>query len=94
VGNIDLIVSDWGCADRPVYAYFLYYMGSGHPDTTPTRRYDYSGCDTGDNTKYNNLTYSISGDTITYLSVVICRDAFSGPCRAGALSDRNPYAGS
>lgn len=92
VGNIDLIVSDWGCDAKPVYAYFLFYNGSLRPDTTPTRRYDYSGCDKEDNTKYNNLTWSISGDTITYMGVVICRDAADGPCKVGGLSGRNPRA--
>jgi hypothetical protein len=92
VSNIDLIVSDWGCDAKPVYAYFLFYNGSLHPDTTPTRRYDYSGCDKEDYTTYNNLKWSISGDTITYMGVVICRDAANGPCRVGGLSGRNPYA--
>jgi hypothetical protein len=92
VANIDLIVSDWGCDAKPVYAYFLFYNGSLHPDTTPTRRYDYSGCDKEDNTKYNDLKWSISGDTITYLGVVVCRDAANGPCKVGGLSGRNPYA--
>ena len=62
------------------------------PDTTPTRRYDYSGCDKEDHTAYNNLSWSISGDSITYFAVVVCRDAFDGPCRVGGLSQRNPYA--
>ncbi|RAS67114.1 hypothetical protein C8D87_103453 [Lentzea atacamensis] len=92
VGNIDLIVSDWGCDAKPVYAYFLFYNGSMRPDTTPTRRYDYSGCDKEDNTKYNNLTWSISGDSITYMGVVVCRDASNGPCKVGGLSGRNPHA--
>ncbi|HUQ60851.1 hypothetical protein [Lentzea sp.] len=92
IGNIDLIVSDWGCDAKPVYAYFLFYTGSLTPDTTPTRRYDYSGCDEGDYTTYNNLTWSISGDSITYLGVVVCRDASNGPCKVGGLSGRNPYA--
>jgi hypothetical protein len=92
VGNIDLLVSDWGCDSKPVYAYFQFYDGSLNPDTTPTRRYDYSGCDTGDYTAYNDLSWQISGNTITYLGVVICRDAFNGPCRIGGLSGRNPYA--
>lgn len=91
-GNIDLIVSDWGCDGKPVYAYFLFYNGSGRPDSTPTHRYDYSGCDRGDYSTYNNLSWSISGDTITYLGVVICRDAWDGPCRVGGLSRRNPHA--
>ncbi len=92
IGNIDLIVSDWGCDAKPVYAYFLFYNGSGYPDTTPTHRYDYSGCDEGDYSTYNNLTWSISGDSITYLGVVVCRDASNGPCKVGGLSGRNPYA--
>jgi hypothetical protein len=92
VGNIDLLVSDWGCDAKPVYAYFLFYNGSLHPDTTPTRRYDYSGCDKEDYSSYNNLTWSISGDSITYMGVVICRDASNGPCKVGGLSGRNPYA--
>lgn len=92
VSNIDLIVSDWGCDAKPVYAYFLFYTGSGRPDTTPTHRYDYSGCDEGDYTTYNNLTWSISGDTITYMGVVVCRDAVNGPCKVGGLSGRNPRA--
>jgi hypothetical protein len=91
-GNIDLLVSDWGCDGKPVYAYFLFYDGALRPDSTHTHRYDYSGCDTGDYTSYDNLTWSISGTTLTYLGVVICRDASNGPCRVGALSDRNPYA--
>jgi hypothetical protein len=90
--NIDLLVSDWGCDAKPVYAYFLFYNGSLHPDTTPTRRYDHSGCDKEDHSTYNNLKWSISGDTITYMGVVICRDASNGPCKVGALSGRNPYA--
>ena len=61
-------------------------------DTTPTRRYDYSGCDKEDNTKYNDLKWSISGDSITYFGVVVCRDAANGPCKVGGLSGRNPYA--
>ena len=92
VGNIDLLVSDWGCDAKPVYAYFLFYNGSLHPDTTPTRRYDYSGCDKEDYSSYNNLTWSISGDSITYMGVVVCRDASNGPCKVGGLSGRNPYA--
>ncbi|HEX7301863.1 hypothetical protein [Lentzea sp.] len=92
IGNIDLIVSDWGCDAKPVYAYFLFYNGSLHPDTTPTHRYDYSGCDKEDYTTYNNLSWSISGDSITYLGVVVCRDASNGPCKVGGLSGRNPYA--
>ena len=92
VGNIDLIVSDWGCDAKPVYAYFLFYNGSLTPDTTPTRRYDHSGCDKEDYSIYNNLSWSISGDSITYFAVVVCRDAFDGPCKASGLSGRNPYA--
>ncbi|NGY64175.1 hypothetical protein G7043_35215 [Lentzea sp. NEAU-D13] len=92
IANIDLIVSDWGCDAKPVYAYFLFYNGSLHPDTTPTRRYDHSGCDKEDNTKYNDLKWSISGDSITYFGVVVCRDAANGPCKVGGLSGRNPYA--
>ncbi|MGW6442967.1 hypothetical protein [Lentzea sp. NPDC055074] len=92
VRNIDLLVSDWGCDAKPVYAYFLFYNGSLHPDTTPTRRYDYSGCDKGDYSSYNDLTWSISGDSITYMGVVVCRDAANGPCKVGGLSGRNPYA--
>ncbi|MFD9700347.1 hypothetical protein [Lentzea sp. NPDC059081] len=92
IGNIDLIVSDWGCDAKPVYAYFLFYNGSLYPDTTPTHRYDYSGCDKEDYTTYNNLSWSISGDSITYLGVVVCRDASNGPCKVGGLSGRNPYA--
>ncbi|HEX8869786.1 MAG TPA: hypothetical protein VF821_29265 [Lentzea sp.] len=92
VGNIDLIVSDWGCDAKPVYAYFLFYNGSLHPDSTPTHRYDYSGCDKEDYTTYNDLKWSISGDSITYFAVVVCRDAFNGPCKVGGLSGRNPYA--
>lgn len=92
VSNIDLIVSDWGCDAKPVYAYFLFYNGSLHPDTTPTRRYDHSGCDKEDYSKYNDLKWSISGDSITYMGVVVCRDAANGPCKVGGLSGRNPYA--
>ncbi|MFD4643478.1 hypothetical protein ACFWN2_39650 [Lentzea sp. NPDC058436] len=92
VRNIDLLVSDWGCDAKPVYAYFLFYNGSLHPDTTPTRRYDYSGCDKEDYSSYNDLTWSISGDSITYMGVVVCRDAADGPCKVGGLSGRNPYA--
>lgn len=92
VRNIDLLVSDWGCDAKPVYAYFLFYNGSLHPDTTPTRRYDYSGCDKEDYSSYNDLTWSISGDSITYMGVVVCRDAANGPCKVGGLSGRNPYA--
>ncbi|GHH29560.1 hypothetical protein [Lentzea cavernae] len=92
VRNIDLLVSDWGCDAKPVYAYFLFYNGSLVPDTTPTRRYDYSGCDKEDHTAYNDLTWSISGDSITYMGVVVCRDAADGPCKVGGLSGRNPYA--
>jgi len=91
-GNIDLLVSDWGCDSKPVYAYFLFYDGALRPDSTPIRRYDYSGCDTGDHTSYDNLSWSISGSTLTYMGVVICRDASDGPWRVGALSQRNPYA--
>jgi hypothetical protein len=69
-----------------VYAYFLFFNGELRPDSTPTDRYDYSGCDTGDYTTYHNLNCAISGDTITYLGVVICLDAFDGACRVG---DRN-----
>ncbi|MEV6710948.1 hypothetical protein AB0M48_02795 [Lentzea sp. NPDC051208] len=92
VRNIDLLVSDWGCDAKPVYAYFLFYNGSLHPDTTPTRRYDHSGCDKEDYSSYNDLTWSISGDSITYMGVVVCRDASNGPCKVGGLSGRNPYA--
>ncbi|NKE62882.1 hypothetical protein FXN61_41635 [Lentzea sp. PSKA42] len=92
VSNIDLIVSDWGCDAKPVYAYFLFYNGSLHLDTTPTRRYDHSGCDKEDYSKYNDLKWSISGDSITYMGVVVCRDASNGPCKVGGLSGRNPYA--
>lgn len=92
VSNIDLIVADWGCDAKPVYAYFHYYTGSGHVDRTPTNRYDHSGCDTGDWTEYPDLSFSVSGDSVTYLAVVICRDALNGPCQVGALSGRNPYA--
>ncbi|MCX2951713.1 hypothetical protein [Lentzea sp. NEAU-D7] len=92
VRNIDLLVSDWGCDAKPVYAYFLFYNGSLHPDTTPTRRYDHSGCDKEDYSSYNDLTWSISGDSITYMGVVVCRDAANGPCKVGGLSGRNPYA--
>ncbi|MCR3751859.1 hypothetical protein [Lentzea californiensis] len=92
VRNIDLLVSDWGCDAKPVYAYFLFYNGSLHPDTTPTRRYDHSGCDKEDHSSYNDLTWSISGDSITYMGVVVCRDAANGPCKVGGLSGRNPYA--
>ncbi len=90
-GNIDLIVSDWGCDGKPVYAYFLYQKSSGRWDNTPTHRYDYSGCDTGDYSEYHNLSFSISGEGITQVGVVICRDAWDGPCRVGGLSS-NPYA--
>ncbi|MDX8051686.1 hypothetical protein SK571_20035 [Lentzea sp. BCCO 10_0798] len=92
VRNIDLLVSDWGCDAKPVYAYFLFYNGSLHPDTTATRRYDHSGCDKEDYSSYNDLTWSISGDSITYMGVVVCRDAANGPCKVGGLSGRNPYA--
>ena len=92
VGNIDLLVSDWGCDAKPVYAYFLFYNGALVPDSTPTRRYDHSGCDKEDHSSYNNLTWSISGDSITYMGVVVCRDAVNGPCKVGGLSGRNPHA--
>ncbi|ANZ40308.1 hypothetical protein BBK82_34050 [Lentzea guizhouensis] len=92
VGNIDLLVSDWGCDAKPVYAYFLFYNGALVPDSTPTRRYDHSGCDKEDYSSYNNLTWSISGDSITYMGVVVCRDAVNGPCKVGGLSGRNPHA--
>ena len=93
--NIDLTISDWKCDGHPVYAYFLFWDGALRPDSTPTRRYDYSGCDLGDNSNYHGLSWSTSNN-ITYMSVVICVDAWfcdDGPCcQASARSGRNPYA--
>ena len=91
VRNIDLIVSDWGCDATPVYAYFMWHNGSRW-DSTPTKRFDYSGCDTGDNTAYNDLFWNANADNIDYMMVVVCRDAFAGPCTGSFVSDRNPYA--
>jgi hypothetical protein len=87
--NIDLVVSDWGCDSNPVYAYFRVTRVNGGVWFTDTKRWDYSGCDTGDNTTYNDLSLS-DGYNIAYLQVVIC--VRNGGCTTGGTSGRNPYA--
>lgn len=87
--NIDLIVSDWGCDSNPVYAYFRVTRTNGGVWTTDTKRWDYSGCDTGDYTTYNDLSLS-DGYNIAYLQVVIC--VRNGGCHTGGKSGRNPLA--
>ncbi|MFE7837040.1 hypothetical protein ACFU53_13630 [Streptomyces sp. NPDC057474] len=87
--NIDLIVSDWGCDSNPVYAYFRVTRTNGGVWFTDTKRWDYSGCDTGDNTTYNDLSLS-DGYNIAYLQVVIC--VRNGGCTTGGTSGRNPNA--
>jgi hypothetical protein len=87
--NIDLVVSDWGCDSNPVYAYFRVTRSNGGVWYTDTKRWDYSGCDSGDSTTYNNL--SLSDDyNIAYLQVVIC--VRNGSCATSGASGRNPYA--
>jgi len=87
--NIDLLVSDWGCDANPVYAYFVVTRTNNETWSTSTKRWDYSGCDTGDYTSYNNLSLS-DGYNIAYLQVVIC--VRNGGCHTGGKSGRNPYA--
>jgi hypothetical protein len=87
--NITLIVADWACDANPVYAYFLVIRSNGGAWTTDTRRYDYSGCDLGDNTTYTGLSIS-DGYNIAYLKLYIC--VRNGGCTLGGASQRNPLA--
>ena len=85
----DLVVADWACDGEAPYAQFFYRLGSSvnRWDYTPTKRYDYSGCDLGDLTTYTNLDFTLSGDTIADLGLVICN---SSGCRLGNVV-HNPY---
>ncbi len=87
----DLVVADWGCDAEAPYAQFFYRLGSSTHrwDYTPTKRYDHSGCDSGDFTTYTNLSFSLSGDTIADMGLVICK---SSGCHLGNVV-HNPYVG-
>ncbi|WP_410638454.1 hypothetical protein [Amycolatopsis sp. lyj-346] len=87
----DLVVADWGCDGEAPYAQFFYRLGSSTHrwDYTPTKRYDHSGCDSGDFTTYTNLNFTLSGDTIADMGLVICR---SSGCHLGNVV-HNPYVG-
>jgi len=89
VSNITLTVADWGCDAEPVYAQFLVIRTNGGSWYTDTKRYDYSGCDTGDSTTYRNLSLS-DGYNIKYLRVRICVDG--GSCALSPASGANPRA--
>ena len=87
----DLVVADWACDGEAPYAQFMYRLGSSTHrwDYTPTKRYDYSGCDLGDLTTYYNLDFTLSGDTVADLTLVICN---SSGCHNGNVV-HNPYVG-
>lgn len=87
--NIELVVADWACDGKPVYGYLEYGDGYGWWDRTPTNRYDYSGCDLGDDTIYRGLSFSTTAGDIAYVFPVVCLPGIK--CVAGYLSGRNPY---
>ena len=89
VTNIDLIVSDWECDSNPVYAKFRVNRTNNTYWTTSTERWDYSGCDEGDYTTFNNLTIS-DGYNIKTIQVEIC--VRNGSCHWGGVSGINPYS--
>jgi len=90
--NIDLVVSDWKCDSKPVYAYFKILHTDGSTSQTPTLRYDYSGCDSGDFSHWTSLSLS-SNKHVYRLALVICGDYWPYDlCNQGSWSGVNPYA--
>lgn len=84
VYNIDMSVHDWECDGHPTYAYFQTYRAGSRTYGTTVRRYDHSGCDTGDSTSWSNLYIPDSGDKITSLRLRVCvDDAGSDTCTWG-----------
>jgi hypothetical protein len=90
--NIDLVVSDWNCDSKPVYAYFRILHTDGSTSQTSTLRYDYSGCDSGDFSHWFPLSLS-SNKRVFRLALVICGDYWPFDlCNQGSWSSVNPHA--
>ena len=87
LNSINLTVSDVGCDSEPVFARFRVTRVNGDYFFTQ-KRYDYTGCDTGDSKTYTGLSLS-DGYNIKNVRLQVCDDAGRW-CSYSAAKD-NPY---